>query len=38
MKQIAGAFSTGFDKEGHGALPDALEQVQKHRGGRGMGA
>ena len=24
MKQIAGAFSTGFDKEGHGAVPDAL--------------
>ena len=38
MKQIAGAFSTGFDKEGHGAIPDALAQVQKHRGGRGIGS
>jgi hypothetical protein len=38
MKQIAGAFSTGFDQEGHGAVPDALAKVQKHRGGRGVGA
>ncbi len=32
MKQIAGAFSTGFDKEGHGAVPDALAQVQQQKG------
>ncbi len=32
MKQIAGAFSTGFDKEGHGAVPDALSSIQKGGG------
>jgi hypothetical protein len=35
MKQIAGAFSTGFDKEGHGAVPDALAQLEKQKGVRG---
>ena len=28
---------TGFDNEGRGAVPDALAQVQKHRGGRAIG-
>jgi hypothetical protein len=34
MKQMAGALSTPIDSKGTGAVANALEQVQKSRGGR----